>query len=150
MSSYKQRNFDNHLESYRIDNIPDKDYESDSDLMHDRNRGVTHFYLPDTEDGYRIISDVEIAFSPDKSVTSLFSYDHRERLSHRVIASHRSSGMTDDVLADTIAGNASFERSEVSRIGDDLFRSISSVQSEFSDNPGSVEDPAASPDSSTD
>lgn len=128
MNSYKSRNFDGHLGSYRIDTTPDKDYEADSNLMHDRNRAVTHFYLPQEDSAPRIISDVEIAFSPDKSVSSMFSYEHRERLAHRVIASHQPNGMTDDVLADTVACNSSFERSEISRLGDDMFKSMSSIE----------------------
>lgn len=127
MSNYKQRNFDGHLNDYSICNIPDKDYEPDSNSMHDRNRGITHFYLPQEDMPPRIISDVEIAFSVDPGVISYFSYDHRQRLANRVIASHSSNGLTDESLADVIPGNASFERSEVSRIGDDLFRSLSSV-----------------------
>lgn len=129
MCSYKSRNFDGHLIDYSIDNTPDIDYEPDSNAMHDRNRGVTHFYLPQEGSAPRIISDVEIAFSPDPSVSSHFSYEHRERLANRVVASHIPNGMTDESLVDVVAGNASFERSEISRIGDDMFKGLTSLTS---------------------
>lgn len=129
MNSYKSRNFDGHLNDYSINNIPDRDYEPDSNAMHDRNRGVTHFYLPQEGSAPRIISDVEIAFSPDPSVSSHFSYEHRERLANRVVASHVPNGMTDDALADVVAGNASFERSEISRMGDEMFKGLNSLSS---------------------
>lgn len=129
MCSYRSRNFDGHLIDYSIDNTPDMDYEPDSNAMHDRNRGVTHFYLPQEGSAPRIISDVEIAFSPDPSVSSHFSYEHRERLANRVVASHVPNGMTDDALADVVAGNASFERSEISRMGDDMFKGLTSLTS---------------------
>lgn len=132
MNNYKLRNFDGHLNDYCICNIPDKDYEPDSNSMHDRNRGITHFYLPQEGMSPRVISDVEIAFSVDSGISSYFSYDHRQRLANRVVASHSSNGFTDESLADTIPGNASFERSEVSRLGDEMFRSISSITSETS------------------
>lgn len=129
MCSYKSRNFDGHLIDYSIDNTPDMDYEPDSNAMHDRNRGVTHFYLPQEGLAPRIISDVEIAFSPDPSVSSHFSYEHRERLANRVVASHVPNGMTDDALVDVVAGNASFERSEISRMGDEMFKGLNSLSS---------------------
>lgn len=146
MNAYKKRNFDGHLDSYRVDNVPDISFEPDSNQMHDRNRAVTHFYLPQEDGTSRIISDVEIAFSPDPSVASHFSYEHRERLAHRVVASHQSNGMTDDVLADTVACNSSFERSEVSRLGDEMFKSISSIEKEGSDEPVPQSDPEPVPD----
>lgn len=150
MNLYKSRNFDGHLESYRcpLTDCFDEGSLLDSNLMHDRNRSVTHFYLQ-TDVGPRIISDVEIAFSPDPSVSCNFSREYREKLAARIISTHSPNGMTDEILSDALPSNASMERFESSRISEQYLDVLkqTSLDNELSSTPSSSQSQSESQES---
>lgn len=97
---FKSRNFDGHLDNFVIVE-PELDFTV-SDSIYDKNRGITHCFVRDNCDNFRIVSDVEICMSDSPEITSTFPAEYRMRLRSGILGSSRpvshNGNLSDDDL----------------------------------------------------
>lgn len=69
-----------------------KECSSFSDNVYNQTRGITHILhrYNDDSNSYRYVGDVEIAMSPDPSISSLFSAEHRQILKTQLTNQRRT------------------------------------------------------------
>lgn len=145
---YKERNFDNHLDTLCF-NDDVFDYSA-SNYMYDMNRGVTHMILKDSKGNERVVSDVEIAMSDSPEITSLFPDEYRQRLRASLMSKSSVTDrpvVTDDELIKLNIPNG-LERDELAtalkaRSSDFHNRAVREVR--LHESSGSGEPPSAAP-----
>lgn len=90
-----------------------------SDSLYDAHKGITHALLRYSDsDATRFVSDVEICMTPDPTVSSYFTAEHRNAIRNQLLTQQRSSPDTQLTDDEMLANGAprSLERDELVKV----------------------------------
>lgn len=156
MNSWYNRYY---VQSEKPDKSPAPLDYSFSNMIYDQMKGVSGAFIPLGDDSSRFVSDSEIAYSTDPSITSRFSAQHRQMVANSLMSQPRSPAPvgkrpTDDQLLAN-GGIRPLERDEAMRAMKANARAFSQdlrrASLEFDDKHNSITpspSPSASPSSS--
>lgn len=155
MNRFKLRNFDCHHEQFSYA-CCDDDSEAlaFSNSVYDVSKGITHSFvkvpLDDEHVFVRLVSDVELAFSTDPSVTAICPPMVQNALRQRILNMPRGPVVpaTDDELLDSVPSTFGLETSDAVKVASavsDRFPSPSPISPDASSAPAAPQSASPQP-----